>query len=143
IEGEMRNLELEEAVKRASEPQILPPEHTVPVVANAGETSENPHPVSPNPGETRVGQPEESAAAVARHDPAPAPDVASAHDGANLSETSENPHPLSPLGAGSVSPPRFASGQAPPGETRMGQPDSHDAAPAPADHPAQAKAADA
>ncbi|MGB9106803.1 MAG: twin-arginine translocase TatA/TatE family subunit, partial [Terriglobales bacterium] len=55
IEGEIRNLELEEAVKRVSEPQILPPEHTVPVVASASETSENPHPVSPTPGETRVG----------------------------------------------------------------------------------------
>ena len=76
IEGEMRNLELEETVKRAPAPQILPPEHT--------------HPVSPPrdasgqalPGETRVGQPEESAGAVATHDPAPAPDAAGTHEGA-------------------------------------------------------------
>jgi sec-independent protein translocase protein TatB len=70
IEGEIRNLDLEESVKRASEPQILPPEHSVPVVASPGETSEIPHPISPTPGETGVGQPEESAAAVARHEAA-------------------------------------------------------------------------
>lgn len=135
IEGEMRNLELEETVKRASEPQILPPENTVPVAANPGEISGDPHPVSPPrdasgqalPGETKVEQPASAtAAAVARHDPAPVPEVASAHDAASLSETSEHPHPVSPN----------------PGETRMGQPDSPNAAPAPADHPAQAKAAD-
>jgi sec-independent protein translocase protein TatB len=116
IEGEIRNLELEETVKRASEPQILPPQNSVPfdelragsVVANPGETSGNPHPLSPLgagsvspprdasgqalPGETRMGQPEESAAAVARHDPAPAPDR-DAHGTASVSETSELPHP--------------------------------------------------
>jgi TatA/E family protein of Tat protein translocase len=46
IEGEIRNLELEETVKRASEPQILPPQGSV---ANTAPT----------------------AAAVAMHDPAP------------------------------------------------------------------------
>ena len=54
IEGEMRNLELEElakeSAKRPSEPQILPPEGTVP--SDAG-----------------------TAAAVAAHDPAPALDA--------------------------------------------------------------------
>ncbi|HEX9121586.1 MAG TPA: TatA/E family twin arginine-targeting protein translocase [Terriglobales bacterium] len=82
IEGEIRNLELEETVKRASEPQILPPQNT--------------HPVSPPrdasgqalPGETRMGQPEESAAAVALHDPAPAHEgaVTPAHDAASAPE---------------------------------------------------------
>ena len=98
IEGEIRNLELEETVKRAPAPQILPPEGSVASTA----------PI---------------AAAVASHDPAP--DVATAHEGARLNETLESPHP-SPN----------------PGETRIGQPDSHEAAAEPADHPAQAKAAD-
>ena len=63
IEGEIRNLELEETVKRVTEPQILPPQGSV---ANTAPT----------------------AAAVATHDPtpeaasAPALDVASAHEGA-------------------------------------------------------------
>jgi sec-independent protein translocase protein TatB len=82
IEGEIRNLELEETVKRASEPQILPPQNTVPVSAN--------------PGETSTGQPEGGADAAAMRDPAPAldapttfdaavtpaPDAAPAHDAA-------------------------------------------------------------
>jgi sec-independent protein translocase protein TatB len=91
IEGEIRNLELEEAVKRASEPQILPPQHPVPVVANPSETSENPHPVSPTPGETRVGQPEESAAAVARHAPAPALDAPTTLDAAVTPAPGDHP----------------------------------------------------
>ncbi|MGA2001689.1 MAG: TatA/E family twin arginine-targeting protein translocase [Terriglobales bacterium] len=71
IEGEIRNLELEETVKRASEPQILPPQGSVANTASAP-------------------------AAAAMHDPAPAldapttldaavtpvPDVASAQEGA-------------------------------------------------------------
>jgi TatA/E family protein of Tat protein translocase len=98
IEGEIRNLELEETVKRASEPQILPPQGSV---ANTAPT----------------------AAAVAMHDPAPAaapdvaPDAASAHDAA-------------------VTP-------APDAASAHDAATAHDAAPAPVDHPAQAKAADA
>ena len=65
IEGEIRNLELEEAVKRQATPQILPPERTVP--ARPGETSE--------PAST-------TATAVARHDSAPAPEVTAAQEGA-------------------------------------------------------------
>ena len=114
IEGEIRNLELEETVKRASEPQILPPQGSV---ANTAPT----------------------AAAVAMHDPAPvldaptapdasaheeavmpAPDVASAHDAAPAPDVAHDaavtPAPEAPVPA---------------------------AASAPADHPAQAKAADA
>ena len=101
IEGEIRNLELEETVKRASEPQILPPEGSVATTAPT---------TAPAP----------TAAAVALHDPAPAldapttldaavtpaPDVASAHEGA-----------VTPAPDAAVTP-------------------------APADHPAQAKAAD-
>lgn len=56
IEGEIRNLELEETVKRASEPQILPPQGSV---ANTAPTD----------------APASTAAAVAMHDPAPAPDA--------------------------------------------------------------------
>ena len=94
IEGEIRNLELEETVKRVSEPQILPPQNTVPAVAGQNENPGNPHPVSPPrdasgqapSSETRVGQPEagqpeeSAAAAVAMHDPAPADAVTPAHD---------------------------------------------------------------
>ena len=36
IEGEMRNLELEELAKREATPQILPPENTHPVSPNVG-----------------------------------------------------------------------------------------------------------
>jgi TatA/E family protein of Tat protein translocase len=57
IEGEIRNLELEEAVKREPAPQILPPQGSV---ANTAAT----------------------AAAVAVHDPAPALDAASAPEAA-------------------------------------------------------------
>ena len=63
IEGEIRNLELEETVKRASEPQILPPQGSV---ANTAPTSE------PSP----------TAAAVALHDPALAPDAPTTLDAA-------------------------------------------------------------
>ncbi len=71
IEGEMRNLELEELAKEAAkhppEPQILPPEGSVPTEISAAAVaghdpdaglsgaSVDPHP-SPNPGE-RVGHP--------------------------------------------------------------------------------------
>src|SRR6266705_7012710 len=41
IEGEMRNLELEELAKREPAPQILPPENTVPL-ASPDETPEIP-----------------------------------------------------------------------------------------------------
>ncbi len=70
IEGEIRNLELEETVKRASEPQILPPQGSV---ANSAPT----------------------AAAVAMHDPAAAPDAASAHDAATAPDAAPAPvdHP--------------------------------------------------
>jgi TatA/E family protein of Tat protein translocase len=93
IEGEMRNLELEEALQREPAPQILPPEGSV---ANTAPT----------------------AAAVARHDPAPVPDAASAHEGA-----------VTPAPDAAVTPAPDAA---------------HDATvtPAPADHPAQARAAD-
>ncbi len=40
IEGEIRNLELEEALKREQTPQILPPEKTIPVTT--AEVSSNP-----------------------------------------------------------------------------------------------------
>ena len=93
IEGEIRSLELEETVKRATEPQILPPQNTVPVVANPGETLENTHPVSPTPGETREGQPEESAAAVAMHDPAPALDAPTTLDAATTPDAAVTPAP--------------------------------------------------
>ncbi|MBZ5512278.1 MAG: TatA/E family twin arginine-targeting protein translocase [Acidobacteriia bacterium] len=84
IEGEIRNLELEETVKRASEPQILPPQGSV---ANTAPT----------------------VAAVALHDPAPAldapttldaavtpaPDAASVHDAATAQGAAPAPadHP--------------------------------------------------
>src|SRR5205823_1375306 len=64
IEGEMRNLELEEQAKREATPQILPPEGS-------------------------VAQGATSADAVARHDPDAAGD--SAHNAASLTESSENP----------------------------------------------------
>jgi len=76
IEGEIRNLELEETVKKASEPQILPPQGSVANTAPAAD-------------------------AVVMHDPAPALDAPTVLDA-------------------TVTP----------------------ADPAPADHPAQAKAAD-
>jgi TatA/E family protein of Tat protein translocase len=56
IEGEIRNLELDEAVKREPTPQILPPQGSV---ANTPSTP----------------------AAVAMHDPAPALEAASAREG--------------------------------------------------------------
>ena len=68
IEGEIRNLELDEATKREAAPQILPPQNTIAVSPRSGET-ENPHPVSPNPGETRAGQPSEQASAPAPASP--------------------------------------------------------------------------
>ena len=129
IEGEIRNLELEETVKRASEPQILPPQNTHPLSPlGAGSAS-------PTPGEARIEQPEESAAAVAMHDPAP--DAPATLDAAVTPAAEpqilppQNIQPVSPLGAGSVSPT--------PGETRMGQPEESAAVPAPPDHPAQVK----
>jgi len=80
IEGEIRNLELEETVKRASEPQILPPQGSV---ANTAST----------------------AAAVALHDPTPvldaptpldaavtpAPEAASVHDAAVTPAPADHP----------------------------------------------------
>jgi sec-independent protein translocase protein TatB len=63
IEGEIRNLELEETVKRASEPQILPPQGSV---ANTEPTS----------------APALTADAVAMHDPAPALDAPTTFDAA-------------------------------------------------------------
>ena len=57
IAGEMRNLELEEAVKREPAPQILPPQGSVASTAP-------------------------TVTAVAAHDPAPVPDAASVHEGA-------------------------------------------------------------
>jgi len=119
IEGEVRNLELEEAVKRQAAPRILPPENTVPVAANPGETSENPHAVSPTPGETRMGQPEESAAAVARHDPGHGLDAPTLFDPAP--NASEQERAVTPA-------PDAASAHAA----------ARAAAPAPADHPAKA-----
>ena len=70
IEGEIRNLELEETVKRASEPQILPPQGSI---ANTAPT----------------------AAAVAMHDPAPALDAPTTLDAAVTPEAAPAPadHP--------------------------------------------------
>ena len=121
IEGEIRNLELEETVKRASEPQILPPENTHPLSPLGAGSVSLPRDASGQalPGETRVGQPEESAAAVAMHDPAPAPDVASAHEGA------VTPAPdAAAVHDATVTPAPDAA--------------AHDAATVPADHPAKA-----
>lgn len=84
IEGEIRNLELEETVKRASEPQILPPQGSI---ANTAPTD----------------APASTAAAVAMHDPAPALDPTTVDAAVTPAETAS------------------------------------DAAPAPADHPAQVK----
>jgi len=64
IEGEMRNLELEELAKREATPQILPPEGS-------------------------VAQGATSADAVARHDP----DAAGDQEAMSLPESPENPHP--------------------------------------------------
>ena len=85
IEGEIRNLELEETVKRASEPQILPPQGSV---ANTASTAAAP-----------------TAAAVALHDPTPvldapttldaavtpAPEAASVHDAAVTPAPADHP----------------------------------------------------
>ena len=98
IEGEIRNLELEETVKRASDPQILPPQGSV-----------------ANTSLTDAAAP--TGAAVAVHDPAPAPDAPTTLDAA------VTPDAAAPAPAASA----------------------HDAAPAPeaavapADHPEQAK----
>jgi TatA/E family protein of Tat protein translocase len=83
IEGEIRNLELEEAVKRDSAPQILPPQNTVPV--------------SPGPGETTMGQAEGSAA-VARHDPSPALDAPTTLDAAVTPAADPAPAASAPAG---------------------------------------------
>jgi sec-independent protein translocase protein TatB len=91
IEGEIRNLELEETVKRASEPQILPPQGSI---ANTAPTD----------------APASTAAAVAMHDPAPAPDAPTTLDAPTTVDAE-----LTPAATAS------------------------DAAPAPADHPAQVK----
>jgi sec-independent protein translocase protein TatB len=110
IEGEIRNLDLEESVKRASEPQILPPQGSV---ANTAPTD----------------VPASTAAAVAMHDPAPALDAPTTLDAAVTPAAEpqilppQNTHPVSPT----------------PGETRMGQPEESADALAPADHPAQVK----
>jgi sec-independent protein translocase protein TatB len=98
IEGEIRNLELEETVKRASDPQILPPQGSV---ANTAPTD----------------APASTAAAVARHDPAPALDAPATID-AELT-----PAATAPEAAVAPAPDTTAS----------------DTAPAPPDHPAQVK----
>jgi TatA/E family protein of Tat protein translocase len=66
IEGEIRNLELEETVKHESTPQILPPQGSVPNTATA----------------------------VAAHDPEPAPDApafAAGHNGAATTDVAGTP----------------------------------------------------
>jgi sec-independent protein translocase protein TatB len=109
IEGEIRNLELEEAVKREPAPQILPPQGSF---ANTAAT----------------------AAAVAAHDPALVPDVASAHEGA-----------VTPAPAAATAPAVAAHDPAPAPDAAAHDAavtTAHDATPASPDHPAQAKAAD-
>ncbi len=58
IEGEIRNLELEEAAKKIPEPQILPPEHTLPVSTNASVTENlaSPNPAATAPAKTVDGE---------------------------------------------------------------------------------------
>lgn len=90
IEGEIRNLELEETVKRASDPQILPPQGSV---ANTAPTD------APAP----------TAAAVAIHDPAPdAPttlDAAVAPAATNIApEAVVTPAPAATAPDGAVTP---------------------------------------
>ena len=109
IEGEIRNLELEGAVKRQAAPPILPPEQTLsPLGAGSISPPLDASGQAP-PSETRVGQPENIAAAVARHDPAPAPDAAAheggvtpvsdaaaAHDAASAQDAAATPAPAVP-----------------------------------------------
>lgn len=74
IEGEIRNLELEETVKRASEPQILPPQGSI---ANTAPTD----------------APASTAAAVAMHDPAPALDPTTVDAAVTPAETANDAAP--------------------------------------------------
>jgi TatA/E family protein of Tat protein translocase len=115
IEGEIRNLELEEAVKREPAPQILPPQGSF---ANTAST----------------------AAAVAAHDPAPVPDVASAHEGA------VTPAPAAATAPDAATAPAVAAHDPAPAPDAAAHDaavtTAHDATPASPDHPAQAKAAD-
>jgi sec-independent protein translocase protein TatB len=86
IEGEIRNLELEETVKRASEPQILPPQGSI---ANTAPTE----------------APASTAAAVAMHDPAP--------DAATTLDATMTPDAIAPEAAVTPAPDTTASDTAP------------------------------
>jgi TatA/E family protein of Tat protein translocase len=113
IEGEMRNLELEEAVKRQPAPQILTPEGSV---ANTAPT----------------------AAAVAMHDPSPAADAPTLFDPAPKASEQEGavtPAPVAATAPDAAVTPAPAAATAPDAAVTP-VPDA--AAPAPADHPAKA-----